>query len=648
MAEPYRCFGSYILFREAVADDLGHLYRAGEFDRTGVKRTVWLRVFDGPGVPSAELAAQAETANRVGEILQAANVAASPRLVVEEGVPALGWDFVSGQPLNLVLQRARAEGFPVPVDIALLILERLSLGLAAALAVEVGGVPLVHGFLHPGLVVVTNDGEGLVAGFGAADRLLGLLDAGARVAAARSYLAPEVLISRTASLRGDVYSLGAILFELLTGGPLPEQPEARAGALDTAQMPYDELPVPPDIKGLLQRALAGRPEDRFSSAADFKNELDKLLYGGAYSPTTFNLALFMDRLFRPEIDAEERERAAERSVSVEPYLRREPEPVEEEVVAPAPRRGLGPWIAVAAGVVAVGVVAVALLGGRGRGEVATPTPTAEDVEAQKVADAAKIRELVERELGRLMAEKEKEIQRELAQRQAKIDEYQKKLKDLETGAAGGVETAEARRRREELERQIAAERAAKVERERKLEEERQRALEEARRRAEESAEPLKTPVAGVARPTPSAAGPTLAAGLEPTSPPARPTVTQPEPTGVARVEPTAAPVEAARPTASAVGSGLVQPQRVSMVPPRYTAAAERVRAEGDVQLRLLIGRSGEVLKVEVLQGLKWGLTEEAVRAVKQWKFRPATMDGEPVEAPLTVTVHFGLSGTKRD
>ena len=61
---------------------------------------------------------------------------------------------------------------------------------------------------------------------------------------------------------------------------------------------YDDEAVPNDIRALLTKSLSSRPRERFSSASDFKKELDRLLYGGAYSPTTFNLALFMDRLFR--------------------------------------------------------------------------------------------------------------------------------------------------------------------------------------------------------------------------------------------------------------------------------------------------------------------------------------------------------------
>lgn len=86
---------------------------------------------------------------------------------------------------------------------------------------------------------------------------------------------------------------------------------------------------------------------------------------------------------------------------------------------------------------------------------------------------------------------------------------------------------------------------------------------------------------------------------------------------------------------------LVPPQRLSVVQPQYPTAAASARISGNVLLRLTIGRSGEVIDVKVLQGLPMGVTEEAVRAAKQWKYRPGTYNGQPVETPVEVTLHFG-------
>jgi len=631
MADPYRGVGSFILFKEVLADELGHVYRAAELDRSGIRRTIWLRFFDAEGTPAAEVSAQADTVARIGEILQSTNVAPHPRLAVEGGVPALAVDHMPGQPLSLVLRKVRAEGFPVPVDNCLLILEKIALGLAAGLTVEVGGSPLIHGFLHPGLVLVTHDGEGLVTGFGVADQLLALLDTPA-AETIRPYLAPEVLNSRTTTRRGDVYSLGAILFELLTGEPLPAQPELRPEALERAEMAYDEVPVPSDIKALLQRALAPRPEDRFSSAADFKKELDKLLYGGAYSPTTFNLALFMDRLFRSEIEVEERERSAEAQVDVSPFLKPEAPPVPEAVAEEAPRRSRGPgmWLGIAAGVAAIGVTAALLLRGGGADTGVQPTPTAQDLEAQRAAEQAKLKDMVEQELGRLMAEKEKEILAELSTRQGKIDELQTRLREMQQqGSSAGSETAEAKRSREALEQQLAAETAAKQQREKGLEEERQRALEEARRKAAAAAaatRPSPTAVAAATDPLPPA--PTAVAAQQAQPPPAEPSVPGP---------------------ITVTPNMFLDPSQVDTMPSilkesavTWPRAALYSRRHGLIILQATVNAEGRVDEVKVLRADHdgFGIPAAATDAVRKYLFEPGTKDGVKVKTYATVTIPY--------
>lgn len=75
----------------------------------------------------------------------------------------------------------------------------------------------------------------------------------------------------------------------------------------------------------------------------------------------------------------------------------------------------------------------------------------------------------------------------------------------------------------------------------------------------------------------------------------------------------------------------------------YTPAAKEARIEGTVILRVLVGRTGEVEDVEILKGLPKGLSDAAVTAVRQWRFEPATADGKPVPARMTLTVNFSLS-----
>ncbi len=90
-------------------------------------------------------------------------------------------------------------------------------------------------------------------------------------------------------------------------------------------------------------------------------------------------------------------------------------------------------------------------------------------------------------------------------------------------------------------------------------------------------------------------------------------------------------------------SGEVEaPVGIHQPPPIYTEIARRTRVEGVVRLQAVIDDQGQVKNVEVLKGLPMGLTEEAVRAVSQWTFSPATLRGRPVSVYYTLAVTFEL------
>lgn len=87
---------------------------------------------------------------------------------------------------------------------------------------------------------------------------------------------------------------------------------------------------------------------------------------------------------------------------------------------------------------------------------------------------------------------------------------------------------------------------------------------------------------------------------------------------------------------------IVPPTAVRRVPPMYSARAKRMGIEGDVVLRVMVDESGSVQDVTVLEGLGFGLTEEAIRAVKRWRFQPATSGGIPIASDVDVKISFKL------
>ncbi len=117
-------------------------------------------------------------------------------------------------------------------------------------------------------------------------------------------------------------------------------------------------------------------------------------------------------------------------------------------------------------------------------------------------------------------------------------------------------------------------------------------------------------------------------------------VTEPPPIPEPVTEPE--PVERSTGVYSAVPPGGTQPEEIDRVMPRYPAIARRRNIGGAVVVRGIVRRDGTIDNVEIIKDLPYGLGEEARRAVSQWRFRPATYRGEPIDVYYTVTVNFRL------
>jgi protein TonB len=91
-----------------------------------------------------------------------------------------------------------------------------------------------------------------------------------------------------------------------------------------------------------------------------------------------------------------------------------------------------------------------------------------------------------------------------------------------------------------------------------------------------------------------------------------------------------------------VGGEVKAPQLTNKVEPSYPEAARKARMEGVVILEAIITASGSVEDVRVLKSVNPLLDSAAQRAVQQWKYRPATLNGRAVRVYLTVTVTFNL------
>ncbi|MGZ4387905.1 MAG: protein kinase domain-containing protein [Gaiellaceae bacterium] len=193
----------------------------------------------------------------------------------EDGRQFIVFEYVDGENLKHLIDRSGA----LPVETAVALAHQIARALA--FAHENG---LVHRDVKPQNVLLNGDGRAKVTDFGIARSLdvkHGLTQTGT-VLGTSDYIAPEQAQGQPVSAQTDVYSLGVVLYELLTG----ETPFSGENFVAVAMQHINEPPpsaravrpeVPPRLDAALQRAMAKDPADRFPSMDAFCAELAAIL-----------------------------------------------------------------------------------------------------------------------------------------------------------------------------------------------------------------------------------------------------------------------------------------------------------------------------------------------------------------------------------
>ena len=186
-------------------------------------------------------------------------------------------EFVEGQDLRTVI---RSEGAIPSQRVAEI---GSAVGMALSVAHDQG---LVHRDIKPANVLLTPEGAIKVADFGIArarDDSEQLTQAGAIIGTA-AYLSPEQAQGHPADLRSDIYSLGVVMYELLTGAP----PFFGENSLAIAIQHVQQLPerpsrlkpdIPPGLEAIVLKAMAKDSADRYQTAAEMVEDLDRLRAG---------------------------------------------------------------------------------------------------------------------------------------------------------------------------------------------------------------------------------------------------------------------------------------------------------------------------------------------------------------------------------
>jgi serine/threonine protein kinase len=264
--------GPYEVASPLGAGGMGEVYRAHD---TRLGRDVALKVLPAHRSGDPDRIRRFEQEARAAASLSHSNVLALHDVGTDHGTPYAVFELLEGQTLG-----QRLEGGPLPVRKAVDVAIQICRGLAAAHARGI-----VHRDLKPDNVFLTSDGQVKILDFGLA-RLTGpavALRSGGEdlrtptdpgfLLGTLGYMSPEQARGRAADDRSDIFSLGAILYEMLAGRPAfaGETPADTLAALltqDPPEVTRGSAPVSPALDRVVRRCLERNPEERFQSARD--------------------------------------------------------------------------------------------------------------------------------------------------------------------------------------------------------------------------------------------------------------------------------------------------------------------------------------------------------------------------------------------
>ncbi|HTQ79539.1 MAG TPA: TonB family protein, partial [Thermoanaerobaculia bacterium] len=578
----------------------------------------------------------------------------------------IAMEYVEGKDLRSILNTARQKGLPLPQGLALLVTARLASALDYAHRKrdfdnrELG---LVHRDVSPQNVLITFEGDIKLCDFGIAKAVtkVNQTQTGA-LKGKLQYMSPEQAWGRNVDARSDIFSLGAILFEMLTGERLfPGDNEmsileaVRDGRTRSAR---SVLPtVPAEVDAIVLKAIAREPGERFANASEMQSRIEAALYGMKPTPSHTDLAAYMHRLVSaepapapafPELPPPPLPPAdvAAPVIPVMPVMMDEPvlpipegtatavealAPVGEVRVEDGERKGRTLlYVAIVAAVI-LGILLYLVFGrGKGIGAAAPPPPAAAqspgsappaapgtpggavstNPSAPNAPNAPNTKLDISGMVDQELAKHEGEIRKQLEDKKRQLEKELALSRAANKGspAPGGAANLASG----------AAVNPAPVPRP---------AVEMPAETAKPTEPQRAEPVPAREEPPPAPAPPPKAV-----APPAQ----EPRET---------APAPSVRPGDLAMsGPGVVPPELVSFSKPEYPPVARRMGVEGTVVVSVLVDENGRVEDAKLTSPIPQnvGINEAAVKAARAAHYKPAVKDGVKVKMWTRLKIPFKL------
>lgn len=359
--EPHRSnrFGRYTLMERLAVGGMAEIFLARQAGLEGFEKRIVIKrirphlskepAFVKMFLDEARLAAQLTHPNIV-QIFDLGRVGDSYFIAME---------YVSGRDMRRIIPKGDALGIPFPMVYALKIASSVCEGLYFAhQRMDLYGQPLniVHRDVTPENILVSFDGTVKILDFGIAKAANQLAETRAGELKGKiSYMSPEQCFGKAVDHRSDLFSLGTVLYEWLTGFKL------FTGDSDVAVLKsitegriyapsYFKADIPEAVERILMRALEKDRNRRYQTAWEMQFDIDRFLAQHEFTPSNIHLSNFLKQLFYDELEEEQARLAAHRTASPEEVVEAVVEVEADEAMAgDGPRRSCSASVALTPG-----------------------------------------------------------------------------------------------------------------------------------------------------------------------------------------------------------------------------------------------------------------------------------------------------------
>ncbi len=304
-------FGKYYLLERINVGGMAEVFKAKTFGVEGFERLLAVKRILPNIAEDEEFITMFIDEAKIAVQLQHANIAQIFDLGKVDESYFIALEYVNGRDLRSIFDRMRSRGESLPIAMACWVMMQICEGLDYAHNKRDGQgreLHLIHRDISPQNVLIGYDGEVKLIDFGIAKAAGKASTTQAGILKGKfGYMSPEQVRGLPIDKRSDIFAVGIVLYELLTGerlfvGETDFSTLEKVRNVEIVPPSSYNKKIPAELERLMLKALARDPEDRYSNAIDLHDDLQSFLYSIGEFYSRKDLAGWMKKTFAAEIE----------------------------------------------------------------------------------------------------------------------------------------------------------------------------------------------------------------------------------------------------------------------------------------------------------------------------------------------------------